>query len=279
MFFCDLALSRRLERAEGHAAARFAQARRRLFPESRADWMECAGAFAVFDGIHSPVTQSFGIGLFEDLTPNSLDTIEHFFQERGTPAIHEVSPLAGVATLDMLCARQYRPIEVSNVLYCAVKKPNREDRENLRARTIDRGEKQIWSGTNGQGSAQEHPELLESILRLGAVVSAGGESRGFSGERERKPGTAAVLHVHEGVALLAGAVTVPELRRRGLQTALLRERMHYAFESGCDLAMMVAEAGGHSQRDAECEGFRVAYTRVKWQSSAGLIAPKTDRGF
>ena len=34
---------------------------------------------------------------------------------------------------------------------------------------------------------------------------------------------------------------------------------------GCDLAMMVAEAGSESQRNAERQGFRVAYTRVKWK--------------
>ena len=58
---------------------------------------------------------------------------------------------------------------------------------------------------------------------------------------------------------------VPEMRRRGLQAALLRERMRYALEHGCDLAMMVAEAGSQSQRNAERTGFRVAYTRTKWR--------------
>jgi hypothetical protein len=49
----------------------------------------------------------------------------------------------------------------------------------------------------------------------------------------------------------AGAATLPELRGRRLQRTLLRERMRYAFEYGCDLAMMVAEAGSNSQRNAE----------------------------
>src|SRR5690242_11023434 len=89
MLFSDLALSRRLERAEGHACAQFAEARRRLFPESGARWIECAGAYAVFDGIDSPVTQSFGLGIFEQLSPASLDVIERFFVDRGARAMHE----------------------------------------------------------------------------------------------------------------------------------------------------------------------------------------------
>ena len=118
--FSDLALSRRLERAEGRACVQFADARRNLFPESGAEWMESGGAVAVFDGIDSPITQTFGLGIFEELSPATLDVIERFFLDRGAPVFHEVSPLAGVAALDLLCARQYRPIEISNVMYRAV---------------------------------------------------------------------------------------------------------------------------------------------------------------
>lgn len=84
-------------------------------------------------------------------------------------------------------------------------------------------------------------------------------------EVDGKPGAAGVLSIHDNIALFGGAATVPELRRRGLQTALLHERMRYAFERGCDLAMMVAVPGSDSQRNAERKGFRIAYTRTKWQ--------------
>src|SRR3984893_19323062 len=97
MFFSDLALSKRLERAEGHACVQYAEARRRLFPDSGAEWMECAGAYAVFDGIESPVTQTFGLAMFEELCPASLDVIERFFLARRRTVLHEVSPFAGVA--------------------------------------------------------------------------------------------------------------------------------------------------------------------------------------
>jgi len=44
--------------------------------------------------------------------------------------------------------------------------------------------------------------------------------------------------------------------------------MRYAFESGCDLALMVAAAGSESQRNAERKGFRIASTRMKWRLSS-----------
>ena len=79
-----------------------------------------------------------------------------------------------------------------------------------------------------------------------------------------KPGAAGVLCIHDGVALFGGSATVPQLRRRGLQAALLEEHMRYAFDHGCDLAMMVAGAATNSQLNAEGQGFRIAYTRIKW---------------
>jgi hypothetical protein len=265
MHFSDFVLSKRLERAEGHACLQYAEARRRLFPDSGAEWMECAGAYAVFDGIESPVTQSFGLGLFEELGQASLDVIESFFLDRGAPALHEVSPFAGVAALQMLCARNYRPIELSNVLCRPVERPTAEEQSGVSVRVIGPEEAQLWSNISARGWSHEHPELGDFLLDLGAISAAREDSLSFLAEHDGKPGAAGVLCIHDGVALFGGSATVPELRRRGLQAALLHTRMCYAFDHGCDLAMIVVEPGSDSQRNAERMGFRIAYTRTKWR--------------
>ena len=265
MPFSDLALSQRLERAEGHACVQYAEAQRRLLPESNAAWIECAGAYAVFNGVDSPITQSFGLGIFEELTPASLDVVERFFLDRGAQVHHEVSPLAGVPTLDLLCKRNYRPIELSNVLYRSVEQPAAQARAGIRVRVTNPEEAQLWSNVSARGWAHEHPELMDFLLQLGAIISAREQSLCFLAEVDGEPGAAGVLLIHDKVALFGGSATVPELRRRGLQTALLHERMRYAFDHGCDLAMMVAVPGSDSQRNAERKGFQIAYTRTKWQ--------------
>ena len=267
MLFSDLILSRRLERAEGKACIRFAEARRRLFPDSGAEWIEFAGAYAVFDGVDSPVTQSFGLGIFEELSSTSLDVIERFFLDRGAQVRHEVSPLVGVATLDLLCVRQYRPIEISSVMYRPVEKPAAGERGDIRVRVTGPEETQVWADVSLKGWTHEHPELRDFFRNFGTLASAREQSPCFLAELGGQPGAAGSLSIHEGVALFVGAATIPEMRRRGLQSALLQERLRYAFENGCDLAMMVAEAGSESQRNAERKGFRIAYTRVKWQLS------------
>lgn len=220
--------------------------------------MECAGAYAVFDGVGSPVTQTFGLGMFEEASAGALDTIESFFLDRGAQVDHEVSPLAGVATLSLLCARQYRPIEISSVMYSVVEKPTFGDESHIKVRVTGSEEATLWAEVSARGWGHHQ-------VGFGAICAAREDSPCFLADIDGEPGAAGALCIHEGVALFAGGATVPEMRRRGLQGALLEERMRYAFEHGCDLAMMVAEAGGESQRNAERKGFRIAYTRTKWR--------------
>ena len=90
----------------------------------------------------------------------------------------------------------------------------------------------------------------------------------FLAELDDRPIATAALVVQDGVALLAGASTIPDARGRGAQNALLAERLRYAAERGCDVAMMGALPGSGSQRNAERNGFRIAYTRIKWRRVA-----------
>ena len=265
MVFADLDLARKLERAEGRACLEFAQARRRLFPESGAEWMECAGAYAVFDGIDSPVTQTFGLGLFEPPSQDSLDRIEAFFFERGAAVVHEVSPMAGIATLDLLCARGYRPIELSSVLHRPLERPAGKECGAATVRIAGADEAAVWVELNAKGWGAEHPELQDFLRQFGTIAFGRENVVNFIGALNGEAGAAASLCLQDGVALLAGATTVLEMRRHGLQAALLEARLGYAWEHGYELAMMVTEAGSQSQRNAQRQGFVIAYTRTKWQ--------------
>ena len=273
MLFSDLALSRRLEAAEGHACREFALARRRLFPERGSEVLRVAGADVVFDGPASPVTQTFGLGMLENPTPEDFDQIEQFFLTRGAPPQHEVSPFAGRATLQLLCARGYHPFEISNVLYQPLElpfetAPRMNPSSPIDVRVIGPQESQLWSKVSAGGWTHENPELEEFVLQMGTLLTHRESSVCFLAAIDGQPAAAGALFIHQGVALFAGASTLPEFRRRGLQAALLEARMRYACEHGCDLAMMVAEAGSDSQRNAQRQGFLVAYTRLKWRKDA-----------
>ena len=116
MIISDIELSKKLERTEARANADFVETRARLDPASGAAWIEVGGAYAMFDGIGSPLTQTFGLGVFEELTGEHLNELEEFFKGRGAGVFHEISPMADQAILTLLDERGYRPIELSTGL-------------------------------------------------------------------------------------------------------------------------------------------------------------------
>ncbi|HEY8716377.1 MAG TPA: hypothetical protein VIM00_13430 [Candidatus Acidoferrum sp.] len=262
----DRSLSCRLERAEGLTNAHFVEARARVMPESRAKWISVAGAFAMFDGVNSPCTQTFGLGLFQLPGEQELDEIEKFFKARGAAVFHELSPHADKALLPMLADRGYRPVEQSNVLYLPLAGENvtvAQKNPSVNVRVTDESEHDLWAQTSAEGWS-EYAELASMILELGRVVAAAESNKTFLAELDGNPVATGALSIHEGIALFAGASTIPSARRRGAQAALMAARFHHAIAAGSDLAMMVAEPGSSSQRNAERQGFRIAYTRTKW---------------
>ena len=145
MIFADLELSRRLERTEGSGCVDHAKAHREVDPESGAEWCEIAGTFVVFDGAESPITQTFGLGLYEEATTSALDEIEDFYRERGSAVHHEVSPFAGLRPLELLCDRGYRPEELSSVMYQPIQAPSGKEDAKIQVRPISTGEAEVWA--------------------------------------------------------------------------------------------------------------------------------------
>ena len=268
----DLSLSRRLERTERNGNARFVEARAAVSPEVGAAWIDVGGTFAMFDGVESPCTQTFGFGLFCAPSSGDLDAIERFYAERSAPVLHEVSPIADPAHLELLASRGYRPIEFTSLLYRSL-----DGDLNVRAfaasaarpfqggvRIVGADETDRWAQTAAAGWS-DVPGAGAFATDLMRVVTARPDVRLFLVELDDRPVAAGALNIDDGVALLAGASTVPDARHRGAQLALLSARLAYASKHGCDLAMMGALPGSGSQRNAERNGFRIAYTRTKWR--------------
>jgi len=261
--FADHSLAQRLEGCEARANVAFVESRARLAPHAGATWIECAGALAMFDGIGSPLTQTFALGVFAAPSPSDLERIETFFAERGAAVFHEVSPFAGVETMELLVARGYRPVELSSVMYQPIAALPAPSDGRVRARIATPDEIEHWSEIAAAGWS-EFDDVAPLIRDLGRVAASAEGSTPFFAELEGVPIATGTLATHGGVALLAGASTIPEGRRQGAQRALLDARLRHALSRGCDLAMMCAAPGSASQRNAERQGFRVAYTRTKW---------------
>ena len=261
----DLALARRLERAEGAANAACVDARRELQPQVGASWTAIGGVYAMFDGAASPMTQTFGLGIFDRVGDAELDHIEAFFNDRNAPTFHEVSAFAPPETLNLLSARGYAPIEASTVLVLPTSARHEDEGGSVAVREAREGESGLWTRVAAQGWSSESAQLGEFIEDLGSVMSRARGVHCFIGELDGEAIAAGTLNISNGVALLAGASTIPAARRRGAQRALLRARLDFAAARGIDLAMVVAQPGSASQRNALRQGFRPVYVRAKWQ--------------
>ena len=267
IIFADSSLARRLERAEARGNADYVEARAKAFPESGAEWVEVAGAYAMFDGPTSPLTQTFGLGLFDPVTEADLERLETFFQKRGAPVFHEVSPLADPALVGLLNKRNYRPIEFTTVMFRSIQRGvsfAELRNEDVVVRRVGGDDLDLWARTAARGWS-EFPELEDFILGLSKLNAKKADGLSFLAELRGQAIATGSMSICEGVALLAGASTVPEARKQGAQLALLDSRLRYAAENGCDIAMMCTLPGTASQRNAERQGFRIAYTRIKWQ--------------
>ena len=298
--FASRELSQSLERAEAIGSSRFVEARARVFPDSGATWIEVAGARAMYDGTTSPLTQTFGLGLFQPAAAADLDAIEAFYAERGAPVFHEVSPLADAGLPALLAGRGYRPCEFTSVMYRPIDGAGVEadgarltagatgdaGTAGLKARTtgeacateaevvqafrpavtvrlVEKGEEEIYARTAAAGWSEFGASAF--VLEIGRVSGQVEGLRLFLAELDGRPIGAGALGLNGTVAHLAGASTIPDGRNRGAQRALLAHRLRDAAAHGCGLALMGALPGSGSQRNAERNGFRIAYTRIKWQ--------------
>lgn len=268
--FSDRALSQKIERAEARSNADFVETRARLMPESGAGWIEVGGVYAMFDGAESPCTQTFGLGMFDAIGEAEFDEIEAFFSARSAPVFHEVSPMADPSIVPMLNERGYHPIELSSVLYRPLDSSFASGVSlnfNITTRVIEPHEVDLWARTSAGGWATEHESLAEFMFNFGRVSAQCAGAYPYIAELDGAAISTGMLFIHDGVAMLAGASTIPEGRNRGAQTALLAARLKFAADKGCTLAVMAASPGSQSQKNAQKNGFQIAYTRTKWQLS------------
>ena len=267
----DLDLSRRLEWTEARSNIEFVEARAWISPERGSEWIEVAGAAVMYDGVTSPCTQTFGLGMRAQLLEQDLEKIELFYRERGAPVFHEVSPLADIALHQLLCRRGYQPVELTSVMFRDLVGEEMQSAEADRrggdagvdVRVIGREEIPAWARLAAEGWS-ELSDYADLMYELALVTACRRGAISFLAEIAGQGVATAGLSIVDDVALLTGASTIPHARRQGAQRALLNRRLAVATHLGCRLAMMCAQPGSSSQRNAEREGFRIAYTRIKW---------------
>jgi GNAT superfamily N-acetyltransferase len=264
--FVDATISRRLELNEMLAPLDYVKAIQRLDGEKAAAYCEIAGGLAFYAGEVSPLNQAVGMGLDGPVSVKEFDRFESFYRDRNCPAQIVLSPYADPSLLALVRDRGYRLTEFNSVMVCRLAEfreaplPGYIRLERVTTETVRRWAQVLVEGFSefGQlGSDLFEPYgLLPHGLAFLAYVD-GAMAGGASGAIYAEPKLAAIF----------GAATLPGFRRRGVQNALFQARLQAAKQAGCELAVVCTQPASGSQRNAERNGFRLAYTKAVLVSS------------
>lgn len=271
-FFLDRALAQRLERAEGESLLHFAAAKQRLMPQADAATLYAGDGYALYSGSGFPIHTVINLGMTGEVDGEVLDQIERFFGKRWLATPLSICPYADESLVRLVEARGYdlRGFRHVWVRPLARAEDGPEDVDAIEIERVDAVNRLLWARLNALGFGDHqgpYSDDVDADLGIGWPVAHKVDTVCLLARWRGEPAGSAHVAIESGVAMLGGASTLSHYRGRGVQTALLRARLHLAADAGCDIATVQTAIGSPSQRNVERAGFRLAYTKVM------LIAP------
>lgn len=270
--FATASLAARIERAEASLIAEGARAAARRVGDGQLFVIDMNGGVVAYVEPGAPFNKMAGLGFEGIPDETALAEIEARFAARHAPLQFEISTLADPALARLLTRRGYALVGYENVLGLPLSAASRFDPvPGVEVARADDAESAMWLDTVAEGFM--HPDVFdgppshETIPRdvldrvFGDTIAAAGFER-YLARRGGAVAGGASLRLHDGIAQLAGAATVPAHRRAGVQTALLRHRLAEAARRDCDLAVVTTQPGSKSQENAHRAGFSLLYARA-----------------
>ena len=271
MLFPGTSLAARIERAESRFMADCAAAAELRRPGSGVFARPFAGGFATFTSAGAPLNKVSGLGFAGPLDDGELAAAEKAFFDHGAPVQVEVSTLGDPEVVQALTRRGYVLQGFENVLGLSLPSAGAAmPPAGIEIAESPHAEFDAWvdvlvtgfasADTQGVATHESHDrDLLAGVMA--DMASAEGLSR-FAARREGVTAGGASLRLGGGIALLCGAATLPEHRRRGVQSALLGARLRIAADAGCDVAVVTTAPGSKSQENVQRQGFLLLYARA-----------------
>ncbi len=258
----DTELARRMERAGVDDLCAWTDEARAsgVYPDAAS--FRVAGGAAVWFSPGSVLNGSFGLGMDRPIEQEEIAALVAFFAERGAAAKVDICPHAHPSQLRWLAEAGFVTTDFETVLYqplpAAELAPAAAGVEVRIAQSDE--ERALWAELEARGFTEDHP--TDDDYALARAISLRASAIPFLGFLDGEPAGTGMLNLVDNVAMFNGDSTLPMARGRGVQSAILAERLRYAAASGCHLAVIEAAPGGTSQRNQLRAGFRIAYTRV-----------------
>ncbi len=242
--------------------------------------MPLAGGWLCYGGPGSWQNQAVGLGMAGPVTDADLDALVAYYAVRGVEPAIVVCPHAHESLVRGVGQRGFRVAVFENVLYRALGAdvdalaPEHGWPDGLVIREVDLADADEVktyvdvstsgfrlpgapiSATDDEGARAmlAHPRCL-GLLALLDGVPVGGSAIEIAGE----------------IAALMATSVLPEGRRRGVQQALMIERLRRARSAGAIVATVQSRPGIPTERNAARLGFHVAYTRAELTRSGAPL--------
>jgi GNAT superfamily N-acetyltransferase len=264
-------LASRIDHCELSMVTGMAEASRASGVEDVQVW-PIAGGAAVLAGPGSPFNKVIAAGFSDPGEAADWALIEREHDARQAKVQVECSTLADPRTATMLTERGYRLVGFENVLARRLShEVPQAGTSEVSVSVIDDRDKKLWMET--LTSSFLHPDVFDgpvshesfdraALERAYELFGALGGVVRLMAHRQTEVAGGGSLYLHDGVALLCGAGTLPAHRRRGVQAALLQARLAHAGARGCDLAVVTTQPGSKSQENVQRAGFELIYSRA-----------------
>ena len=261
----DEALTIRVERAIATERSSFADGMAAAHPASQACWLAVGGGRAVFTGRGFFSNRVLGMGVGCSVSEGDIEQVEDFYAGRGLQPSIEIASTVDRSFIDLLVRRGYRMVRFHNIYAQLLPAPIEAHHERGTAEIYevsDDAATLLWSTVLLDGFGYTEEADRERVSCWNSMLRCLPNLSPFLANIDDQPvGSASVLLVGDS-AVLGGATTLPAFRRRGVQQALIRARLALAARAGCTLAVVTADPGSTSGRNAERTGFRLLNTHV-----------------
>jgi hypothetical protein len=122
---------------------------------------------------------------------------------------------------------------------------------------------------NGYGLSTETAAPQQTMM---AIEHRSPHLRRYLAYIDDRPTAAAALYTMQRRTYFAGAATIPAMRNRGCQSALIRRRLHDAAATAQQVVVTTA-LGSPSQANLQRLGFSIVHTRTLWRPLAMTERP------
>ena len=197
-----------------------------------------------------------------------LGAVLAFYAETEQNCWIEVSPYAPIAATDALIANGFHVERHASTLYAAPLPATRValDREiaivEIGAPLVN----EFLDALNtGFGTP---PEVLADLRTNQAFWPTVKTWHLFLARINGVTAGGAVLSIHDDVAYLAAASTLPAFRNRGIQGALIDARIECARALGCNIVAGQAAWATSSQANMQRAGLQISHLRTLWTNSS-----------